>query len=334
MSTQEPPVSTQTAIGATDTTPVDPTGQGQPDETVDQIRAIVAGLPGFSGPDVDCSWLSGGGAHKNFLVSSGDSRAVIKLWNCMWEGVAVLPPAPIVFHNTRVAGEAGIGAPVLSVTSDPLTLMVEFLPGAVMQPGSDRWIPRLASKTRQLHDSGIRFANDYNPFAESRKMLTVARHRGVELPADIADLASGVDRVERVLDLRVNEFVPCHNDLYGANILDNGSDLRLIDYDLSGMGDRSYDLGFASTYFELDVDQVNQLCEAYFGQADPRDVARTLLFRVAANWTSLGLWLVALSMADTNDDYDYQGELDSSLRRLRAGLSADDFGSLLQQARR
>jgi thiamine kinase-like enzyme len=143
-----------------------------------------------------------------------------------------------------------------------------------------------------------------------------------------------VARVEQVLDLRVNEFVPCHNDLYGANILDSGDDLRLIDYDLSGMGDRCYDLGFASAYCELDLDQVNRLCESYFGGIDQRSVARTRLFAVGADWASMGLWMVALSMADTNDDYDYAGELANSLRRLRRSLDAPDFGRQLQQARR
>jgi thiamine kinase-like enzyme len=163
----------------------------------------------------------------------------------------------------------------------------------------------------------VRFANDYNPFAESRRMFAVARHRGVDFPGDVDDLEKEVAWVEQVLDLRVNEFVPCHNDLYGANILDSGNDLRLIDYDLSGMGDRCYDLGFASAYCELDLDQVNRLCESYFGGIDQRSVARARLFAVGADWASMGLWMVARSMADTNDDYDYAGELANSLRRLR-----------------
>lgn len=297
------------------------------------VRAVLAQLPDFDEDTTTWTWLSGGGAHKNFLVTSGDKQAVVKLWNSMWEGVAVVPPAPIVFHNTRLAGEVGVGAPLLAVVREPLALVVEFLPCNVMSPDGDTWIPRLAAKARQLHDSGVRFANDYNPFAESRKMFAVARHRGADFPDDVVELEREVAHVERALDLRVNEFVPCHNDLYGANILESSGELRLIDYDLSGMGDRCYDLGFASTYGEMDPDQVNRLCEAYAGGVDQTTVARTHLFAVAANWASLGLWLVALSMADTNDDYDYAGELASSLRRLRRGLDAEDFGRQLQQAR-
>ncbi|MCZ2811648.1 phosphotransferase [Modestobacter sp. VKM Ac-2979] len=299
-----------------------------------EIRSVLAQLPGFEGEDTRWRWLSGGGAHKNFLVTAGDRQVVVKLWNCMWEGVAVVPPAPVVFHNTREAGAIGIGAPVVAVVQEPLALVIDFLPGQVMDRGGDGWIPRLAAKTRQLHDSGIQFANDYNPFAENRKMFSVARHRGAAFPDDIAELQREVARVEQVLDLRVNEFVPCHNDLYGANILECAEGIRLIDYDLSGMGDRCYDLGFASAYCEMDVDQVNRLCESYVGGVDEQTVARTRLFAVAADWASLGLWMVALSMADTNDDYDYAGELASSCRRLRRALDADDFGRQLERVRR
>jgi hypothetical protein len=299
-----------------------------------EVRAVLSQLPGFDGPDATWRWLSGGGAHKNFLVTAGEKQVVVKLWNSMWEGVAVVPPAAIVFHNTRLAGEVGVGAPVVSVVQEPLALVVDFLPGSVMDRSGDTWIPRLAAKARSLHDSSVRFANDYNPFAESRKMFAVARHRGVDFPDDFPALEREVARVEQVLDLRVNEFVPCHNDLYGANILESGGDLRLIDYDLSGMGDRCYDLGFASAYCEMDLDQINRLCESYVGALDERVVARTQLFAIAADWASVGLWNVALSMADTNDDYDYAGELASSRRRLRRALDANDFGRQLQRARR
>jgi Phosphotransferase enzyme family len=312
------------------------TGEASAEELQAQsdIRAVLAQVPGFDGPDTVWRWLSGGGAHKNFLLTAGDRQVVVKLWNRMWEGVAVVPPAPIVFHNTRLAGEVGVGAPVVAVVQEPLALVIDFLPGQVLDRTSENWIPRLAAKARELHDSGVRFANDYNPFAESRKMFAVARHRGVDFADDFPDLEREIARVEQVLDLRVNEFVPCHNDLYGANILESGGALRLIDYDLSGMGDRCYDLGFASAYSEMDLDQINRLCESYVGAADERTVARTRLFAIAADWASVGLWNVALSMADTNDDYDYAGELASSRRRLRTALDADDFGQLLQQARR
>jgi thiamine kinase-like enzyme len=224
----------------------------------------------------------------------------------------------------------------VAVVADPLALVLDFLPScSALDTGGHLWAPRLATTARRLHDSPFRFHNDYNAFARARTMFASARQRGGDLPADVDDLGRQVHRVETVLDLRVNDFVPCHNDLYGPNVLETAAgDLRLIDYDLSGNGDRCYDLGFAASYFEMDVDTVHHFCETYFGANDDHLVARTRLFAVACNWATLALWSVAMTMADTNDDYDYRGELDTSVRRLHQILDTPDFGTLMRTASR
>ena len=48
-----------------------------------EIRTVLSQLPGFDGPATTWRWLTGGGAHKNFLVTAGDKQAVVKLWNRM-----------------------------------------------------------------------------------------------------------------------------------------------------------------------------------------------------------------------------------------------------------
>ncbi|UOT03280.1 phosphotransferase [Rhodococcus opacus] len=315
----------------TNNDPFDELGQNEP-----QVRKALTQVPGVDAQDAVVEWLSGGGAHKNFLVTASGRRIVLKLWNTMWEGVGVISPAPVVMQNTILAGQIGIGAPVLAVVSDPLALALEFLPDCTpLEPTGDRWIPRLASAAKTLHESGARFHNDYNAFAEARKMFAAARQRGAELPENFEQLCREVAKVEHTLDLRVNDFVPCHNDLYGPNVLETPTgQLRLIDYDLSGNGDRCYDLGFAATYFEMDLDSINRFCEAYFAEHNPHLVARTRLFAVACNWATVALWCVAMTMADTNDDYDYRGERTNSLRRLHANLSATDLGAQLRDASR
>ena len=39
--------------------------------------------------------------------------------------------------------------------------------------------------------------------------------------------------------------MPCHNDLLAANVLDDGGDLRIVDYEYSGMNEPSFELGNA-----------------------------------------------------------------------------------------
>jgi thiamine kinase-like enzyme len=249
--------------------------------------------------------------------------------------VGVLPPVGVIMANTRTAGDLGIGAAVLGSSRDPLALILDFIPSRPLDRADPGWTTKLAGIVRSLHDSPTRFHTDYSPFNEARRMLAAARHRDAQLPGELGEIGLEVDRIERVLDLRFNEFVPCHNDLYAPNILEvtDGS-LRLIDYDLAGNGDRCYDLGFATAYFEMDDDTINRFCESYFGEHNAHLVARVRLFAAAADWTASALWSVGLSMADTNDDNDYAGEQQSSLRRLRKTLDAPWYGSVLAQAQR
>jgi thiamine kinase-like enzyme len=290
---------------------------------------------GFDASQRVSSWLSGGGAHKNFRVRMAGTQAVLKIWNTMWEGVGVMPPSAVIMSNTKIAGELGIGASVLGISQEPRALLMEFIPSTQMDRSGTAWTGKLAGAVRSLHDSPQRFNNDYSPFNEARRMLAAARHRDAVLPDRINEIHAEIDKIERVLDLRFNEFVPCHNDLYGPNILQtpNGT-LRLIDYDLAGNGDRCYDLGFASAYFEMNEDMIHRFCEQYFGENDEHLVARVRLFSAAADWSALALWSVAATMADTNDDYDYAGEQNSSLRRLSSVLDAPWYASAIAKARR
>ncbi|AMU10845.1 MULTISPECIES: phosphotransferase family protein [Burkholderia] len=296
---------------------------------------VIRRTPGWADSRPVFEWMSGGGAHKNLVAIDGDRKCMLKLWNTTWEGLGVIPPSGVAMENTRLAGELGIGARVLKITTEPLALVVEFLPGKLLDTSDRAGRRRLLSAARRLHDSGARFARDFSPFSDARSQFACARQRGVDLPDGYEELCKVMARVEKVLDLRITDFVPCHNDLYGANILETTTgDVRLVDYDLSGNGDRCYELGFIATYGELDTDSIGQMCEDYFGANDAGRQARVRLFALAADYCSLGLWTVAQGASDKNADYDYAGELNRSLDKVKKRIDSSEFGTLLQTAAR
>ena len=66
--------------------------------------------------------------------------------------------------------------------------------------------------------------------------------------------------MEQVFASRPEVLVPCHNDLLAANVLDDGGDLRIIDYEYSGMNEPSFELGNAAAEAGLDGDALAELC--------------------------------------------------------------------------
>ena len=216
-----------------------------------------------------------------------------------------------------------------------LSLVLEYIPGAELNVQSKDEIAHLASAARNLHDSRVKFFRDFNPFAEARVILASACQANVPLPDGFDAVQPTLTRIESTLDLRANEFVPCHNDLYGSNILlTPDGQIRLVDYDLSGNGDRCYDLGFISTYSKFDPDQTAQLAESYFGDSSPALLARVHLFAIAADYCTLALWIAAQAVADKNDDYDYAGYLRECWDGVCTKIDAPEFGRRLELARR
>lgn len=300
----------------------------------ERISKVISQIPGWNDGKATWSWISGGGAHKNFLVKNADgvSRAVLKLWNRDWEGLGVIPPSAVPMLNTLEAGHIGIGAPVIAIVDDPLAIMLEFLPGASIDLKDSDVLPRVAQKTRELHDSGLCFRRDFNPFADARIILTSAQRKGATLPGDYNEIRRTLARIEKALDFRSRDFVPSHNDLYSANILEEpGGTIRFIDYDLSGNSDRCYDLGLMSTFEGLNPDQIDRLTEAYFGECDPIMRARIEMLAIAADHHQFSLFAAALAAADMNDDYNYTGFMRDIWSRILARVGSAEFGAYLSR---
>ena len=294
------------------------------------IAEIAAQVPGWDDGKTTLKWLSGGGAHKNFLAthSSGKSKSVIKLWNRDWESLGIVPPSAVPIQNTVNAGLIGIGAPVIAVIDEPLSIVIEFLDGTPVDLKNDAVLPRVAQKTRQLHDSGLNFLRDFNPFAEARVILASAERAGVTKPDEYASIHPVLERIEKALDIRPRDFVPSHNDLYSANLIEQpNGEIRLIDYDLSGNSDRCYDLGLMSTFGKLDPDQISRLVEAYFGEPTSNMRARVEMFAIAADYCQFALFSTALAVADMNDDYDYVGYMNQNWTSIVNRIGSSGFGA-------
>ena len=64
--------------------------------------------------------------------------------------------------------------------------------------------------------------------------------------------------------------MPCHNDLLAGNLLLDGEQLCIVDWEYAGMGDRYFDLGNLAVNNGLDDDARGRLLEAYFGEPPGR----------------------------------------------------------------
>jgi thiamine kinase-like enzyme len=128
----------------------------------------------------------------------------------------------------------------------------------------------------------------------------LALSRGVTIPAEY-DLAAAIARrIELAFLTAPVELRPCHNDLLNANFIDDGTRVRIVDWEYAGMGDPFFDLGNFSINHELDGDADAELLRAYSGQVRSSELARITLMRVVSDFRE-AMWGVLQQGISTLD---------------------------------
>jgi thiamine kinase-like enzyme len=136
---------------------------------------------------------------------------------------------------------------------------------------------RVAGKLRLFHEKASPLPAEFNAFRSIEQLVAASRSHQCTFPRDFDWIAERVSKVERVLLKIPYRPSPCHDDLLNLNFLDEGGELRILDWEYAGMGDIFFDLANFSHHHELNDEQIEQFLQSYFGEARPADKARLRL---------------------------------------------------------
>jgi len=268
-----------------------------PGVTLDQA---LAQLPALAGPR-EVSELPGGLTNHNYRVRTATQDVVVRISAPATDLLAVNREHE--WLNSVAAAAAGVGAPVVDYLAGQGVLVVGFLPG-VTYGASDvaANLPRIARAVGRLH-TGPPFANGFDIFDVQRGYQGIVTQRGLRVPEGYAALGESATRVEAALRQFPEPRVPCHNDLLAANFLDDGGDIRIVDYEYSGTNEASFELGNLINESQLDHDHLVELVEAYYGWVDRLLLARAELWGLAGRyaWTLWGV--IQHSVSDVEHDF-------------------------------
>ncbi|HLZ93719.1 MAG TPA: choline/ethanolamine kinase family protein [Candidatus Dormibacteraeota bacterium] len=286
----------------------------------------------WRGRKVSVTPLSGGLTNENYLVEvEGEGeRYVMRVPGASTELLSIDRSNEV--HNTRAAAETGIGPRVLEHVPGLDVMVLEFIPGATMSAetlGSVHMARRMAESFRRLH-SAPRFLQDFNMFRLIEYYLRIVHEHHVTIPHGYRDRLPLVAEIEGAVNVHTLPAVSCHNDLLCENFIDDGASLRIVDYELSGNNDPCFDLGNTAQEAIFGDDLREVLCEAYFGHADPRQLARMNLFALMSDvgWTLWG----AIQARISTIDYDFAGYYTARWERALAVMDTDRFQIWLREA--
>lgn len=275
--------------------------------------------------------LSGGITNRNYKVTLPTGPVVVRVYE--HESSALAINREHEYLNSVAAATSGAGAPILDYLPIENLLIVGWIEGRTFTEADVRQpenLPRIAQACRVLH-SGPRFVNDFNMFEIQSRYLALVRERGYRLPARYEEFLPKVDRLRQTMSATAEPTVPCNNDLLAGNFIDEGSQIRLIDYEYSGNNEASFELGNIWSESTLPDDLLEVLVHSYWEGLSPeqleRKVARARLWGLMSKygWT---LW-ASISASISPIDFDYWGWGMEKYERAMAEFDGPEFDHLV-----
>ncbi|HEY6758720.1 MAG TPA: phosphotransferase [Baekduia sp.] len=305
-------------------------------------RALIEAVQDQLGPLAGEPTVLGGGiTNHNFRARFGTTEVVLRIAGRQTELLGIDRAAEHV--ATAAAAQLGIAPAVLAFLPDHDCLVTQYVAAgpiadqALREPPA---LPEVARALRAFHEHAPALPVRFDVPSIARDYLALARDRGggaggeggAAIPPAAWDAARLAERIAAaVAGHPEHALVPCHDDLLGANVLDDGARTWLVDWEYAGMGDRYFDLGNLSINNGFTEADDRALLAAYWDEpCTPRRFAALRLMRSMSDVRE-GLWgVVQATISDL--DFDFSAYAGKHLRRLMATTADPRFESWLRDA--
>jgi len=233
-----------------------------------------------------------------------------------------------VEHEASLAAAAvGVGPKVIAFLEPEGYLVTQFIEGEVvpMERMREReMIRRVALALRAVH-KGPPLRGRFDVFRVVEEYRSTAFARGASVPAEYVrarQIARVIERARGPVPER-----PCHNDLLNANFIDDGTRVRIVDWEYAGMGDIFFDLANFAVNHGLNADARDHLLEAYFGELREADRRALEMMRFMSLFRE-AMWGVVQS-AISELDFDFAGYAEEHFARAAAVASEPELEAAL-----
>lgn len=272
------------------------------------MEAVLRKLEATLGPrEGEPEALVDGITNRNYRVRFGGRDHVVRMCGLETELLGIDREAE--HAAASAAHEAGVGPEVTAFLAEDKCLVTAFVVAHSLEPADvQEEVGRVARALRTVHHAKAVHAT-FSPFRVGERYRELTLERGGELPELCAEATTAARQIEAALP----PYKPglCHNDLLPANLLDDGENLWIIDWEYAAMGDPYFDLGNLSTMNGFGIHDDQELLTAYLGHCDEPELARVRLHRAAAEYRE-GMWGVVQQVL-SDLDFDFAGYAEEHL---------------------
>ena len=301
---------------------------------MDELGRIVQSLsPELGKPEGEPLALEGGITNRNYLVTLGGNRYVIRVPGKDTSLLGIDRSAERKANENAAA--IGVAPRVVAQLDDPPCLVTEFVECREMT-AEDLRVPETMStvigELRKVHDSGTELPTSFDSFRVVEDYRETAASRGGEIPTAYEEAHEQAGRIESALSGPEHDPVPCHNDLLAGNFLRGAERIWIVDWEYAGMGDRYFDLANFAINNELEVSQHPELLADYFAEeATARRLATLRLMQFMSDFRE-AMWGVVQTVA-SDLDFDFKDYAATHFERMRKTAANESFDGWLEEAR-
>jgi thiamine kinase-like enzyme len=204
-----------------------------------------------------------------------------------------------------------------------VTRFIEGRPVPIEEMRQPERLAAVGAALKRIHE-GPAIPGLFVPFRIVEAYRALAAERGVTIPPAYQAAMAVARRIELAFLNAPLELRPCHNDLLNANFIDDGTRIRIVDWEYAGMGDPFFDLGNFAVNHELDGNGEAALLAAYdVGEVRPARAARLRLMRLVSDFRE-AMWGV-LQQGISSLDVDFKAYAAEHFDRLLAEASTPAF---------
>ncbi|HJS19274.1 MAG TPA: phosphotransferase [Anaerolineales bacterium] len=298
---------------------------------MDNLSPILQRIPQLStAKSLEVQELSGGITNRNYKISADGECFVLRLGGNETRFLGI--DRKTEYECSLLASQIGIAPEPIAFLEPEGYILARFISGKGIpaeEIGVEQNIRRVLESMKAYHKLSF-FPGSFSPFRVAEEYAATARKFNVQLPVKMDRYLEISREIEKAMYGR-NPLQPrpCHNDLLNGNFIDDGTRVRILDWEYAGMGDMFFDLGNFAIQHEFDEEQDEMLLRAYFGIPTDSRRAHHKLMKIMSDlreamWSQVQLGVSKL-------DFDYAGYGQKYFNRFEASTNSADYDMWLNE---
>ncbi len=290
------------------------------------IKQIIQRVPGFaSQTDFTITELTGGITNKNYKITTSDGEAfVLRLGGNETTYLGI--DRQVEYDCSRLAAQIGVAPEPIAFLAPEGYILARFISGKGIpaeEIGTEENITKVVESMQAYHALDF-FPGTFSPFRVAEEYAKTARSFNVKLPDKMDWYLERSREIEAAMYAREPlQPRPCHNDLLNGNFIDDGTCIRILDWEYAGMGDIFFDLGNFAIQHDFNDDQDEILLKVYFGNPTDSQRAHQKLMKIMSDLREAMWSQVQIGVSQL--DFDYAGYGKKFFDRFEENTSGSEY---------